>query len=146
MNASPVFDFSGYLGLLRQRGAQDAPWRNPAQSYADFLAAVAKHDIDAVTARMTDTYARRLNDGRARRGFERDFANWCAKYPRDLKVTGCRIDGDTAILETAGHAAGGRLAGSVTMVLNGGMWCVGAERWADDVEHVRIARLSPCLT
>ena len=96
MNASPVFDFSAYLGI-RQRGAQDAPWRNPAQAYGDFLAAVAKHDVDAVTARMTDAYARRLNDGRARRGFERDFTNWCAKYPIDLKVTGCRIDGDTAL-------------------------------------------------
>ena len=143
MNVSAAFDFDTYLGGRQRR---EAPWRNPAQSYADFLAAIAARDADAVIARMTDGYARRLNESRARRDFERAFAHWCEKYPRDLKVTGCRIDGDTATLETAGHAPGGRLAGRVSMVLNGGVWCVGAERWADDCAHLRIAGLTPCLT
>jgi hypothetical protein len=142
MNLSQALDFSAYLG----RRNDGMPWRNPAQAYADFLTAVARRDADSVIARMTDNYARRLNECRARRDFERDFSMWCEKYPRDLKVTGHRIDGDTATLETLGHGAGGMLAGRVTMVLNGGMWCVGAERWADDCEHLRIARLSPCLT
>ena len=143
MSVPATFEFSSYLG----RGRRDqAPWRNPAQAYQDFLAAVAQRDIDAVIARMTDAYARRLQASRARREFERDFACWCEKYPLDLRVTGCRVDGDSATLETSGHGATGRVAGRVSMVLNGGMWCVGAERWADDCEHLRIARLSPCLT
>ena len=117
---------------LTARHARDpqrvvVPWRNPAQAYGDFLAAVAKRDVDAVLARMTDNYARGLSHGRARREFPRDFAHWCDKYPRELKVVRCCIDGDTATLETSGQ--GDTLAGHVTMVLNGGMWCVGAERW-----------------
>jgi len=144
MNVSLAVDFGAYLG--RRHDRTETPWRNPAQAYTDFLAAVAKRDIDAVIARMTDSYAGRLSACRSRREFDRDFAIWCEKYPADLKVTGCRIDGDTATLETSGHGARGKLAGRVSMVLNGGIWCVGAERWADDTEHLRIARLSPCPT
>ena len=130
----PAFDSGAFWARAPQRAT---PWRNPAQAYGDFLAAVAKRDLDAVLARMTDSYARR--------GFERDFATWCENYPRDLRVTGCRIDGDRATLETAGRGSAGKVAGRVGMVLNGGMWCVGAECWADDGEHPRIARLSTCL-
>lgn len=142
MNESHAFDFKSIPG--RRMDSNVVPWRNPAQSYGDFLAAVAKRDFDAVIARMTDACARRLTSACARRGFERDFASWCEKYPRDLKVTACRVDGDTATLETSGHGPAGKVAGRVSMVLNGGMWCVGAERWADDCEHLRIARLLPC--
>jgi hypothetical protein len=142
MNASMAIDVTAYF--KQRQSAAEMPWRNPAQAYADFLAAIGKRDVDAVIARMTDTYAHRLSVGRARRGFERDFASWCEKYPRDLKVTACRIDGSSATLETAAHGLHGTLAGRVTMVLNGGIWCVGAERWVDDREDPRVARLSAC--
>jgi ketosteroid isomerase-like protein len=140
MNFSQAFDFSTLLDC--RNGS--TPWRNPSQAYADFRAAVARRDADAVIARMTDNYARDLHESRARRDFERDFARWCERYPRDWRVIACCVDGDTAMLETVAHAQGAELAGHVTMVLNGGMWCVGAEHWADNCEHLHLSRLSPC--
>src|SRR4051812_24630279 len=130
MNASLALHVTAYFE--RRRRHAEAPWRNPAQAYADFLAAIRKRDVDAVIARMTDTYAHRLNASRARRGFERAFASWCDKSPPDLAVTGYRIDGETATLDTTAQGPRGKLAGRVSMVLNGGIWCVGAELWADE--------------
>ena len=118
-------EFVTRLGRAPQRVV--VPWRNPAQAYGDFLAAVAKHDVDAVVARMTDAYARHLNHHRARGEFQRDFEQWCDKYPRELRVVGWRVDDDTATVKT--RDVDGMLQCCVTMELHEGMWCVGAERW-----------------
>ena len=99
----------------------------PEHSYAEFLAAVARRDFDAVLARLCARQADRLRACRARRGFEHHFEMWCRKYPRGLQVAACYVDGDTAILETS--AESGALAGRVTMVLDDDAWYVLNESW-----------------
>jgi ketosteroid isomerase-like protein len=122
----------------------DLAWQNPAQAYAEFLAAVGRRDANSVLARMSEDYSRKLRGYRSRHNFAQFFALWCENYPRHQDVVACFIDGDTAILETTNAGASGLLAGRVVMVLNEGRWRVGSEHCDDERIRIPTGRLSPC--
>ena|SRR5450432_1630615 len=135
------------LSLLARfyNATNDLAWQNPAQAYAAFLAAVARRDANAVLARMSEDYSRKLRGYRSRPDFARFFELWCENFPRHSEVVACFIDGDTATMETTSEDDGGSLAaGRVVMVLNDGRWRVASERCDNGRTRIPTGRLLPC--
>lgn len=114
----------------------------PAAAYAEFVAAVARRDVEAVLARMSDDYGKSLRLNRHSRSFATFFKLWCENYPQHVEVSACCVDGDSAILEIQVEHAGAALAGHVTLELEGHAWRVGSERCADGRTRIPTGRSS----
>jgi len=110
-----MIDLNAYnkLALIEQQSVETL--------YAEFLAAVARRDADAVLEYVGDTDARRVRAYRQRPGFDQYFERWCAKFPRDLRVVAVSVDSGTAVLEAASTTQS-HLGGRVALVLNDGAW------------------------
>ncbi|MDR3385690.1 MAG: hypothetical protein P4L92_01455 [Rudaea sp.] len=134
------------LSLLAHfyHATNDLDWQNPAQAYAEFLAAVARRNVNAVLARMSEDYSRKLRGYRSRHDFAQFFELWCADYPQHRQVVACCIDTDTAILETTHASDSGLAAGRVVMVLHDGRWRVGSEHCDNGRTRTHTGRVSPC--
>ena len=99
------------------------PPSDPVYVYRLYLAAIARRDIDAVLAAMTEENARCLQDLRARDDFEPLFDLWCESQSAPLVITASRIQGDRATVRTCS----GKTFTTVELHRVGPRWRIAAE-------------------
>ena len=61
--------------------------------------------------------------------FKKMFGLVQALQPKNIKITGGTMDGDTATLLATGKDESGTTNGTITMVKEGGAWKVKEEEW-----------------
>ena len=125
--------------MIGAAGGHDA-----VDAYEEFVAALARRDVDAVLGRLSENYGRGLRKSCGKMRFNALFELWCETYPRHLCVAACFVDGDTATMETQVEVDGAPLPGRVTLVHDGATWRVDSERCADGRTRIPVTRLSPC--
>lgn len=97
---------------------------DPEHAYRNYLAAIARHDIEAILEAMTEGHAQQLREMRRQRDFGPLFTLWCESQRDRLVITGCRIDADIATLTVRGRS----LRGRIDMLWFDGHWRIAGER------------------
>ncbi|PYQ53769.1 MAG: hypothetical protein DMF59_01005 [Acidobacteria bacterium] len=96
------------------------------KSYLAFVQNVQKGNMPAVLGGVTAERAKQMNDDP---DFKKLFPLMQMMEPKNIKVTGGAVDGDTATLTATGSSDGDPATGTVTMVREGGKWKVSKESW-----------------
>ena len=96
------------------------------KSYLAFVQNVQKGNMPAVMGGVTAERAKQMNDDP---DFKKLFPLMQMMEPKNIKVTGGAVDGDTATLTATGSSDGDPATGTITMVREGGKWKVSKESW-----------------
>jgi hypothetical protein len=96
---------------------------DPVRTYRSYLAAIARRDINAVLAAMTDEHARSLRELRAGDDFEPLFDLWCESQSVPVVIMASRIQGDGASLRTRI----GKALSTIELRRDGARWRIAAE-------------------
>jgi len=96
------------------------------KNYLAFVQNVQKGNMPAVLSSVSAERAKQMNDDP---DFKKLFPLMQMMEPKNIKVTGGAVDGDTATLTATGTSDGNPAAGTVTMVREGGKWKVSKESW-----------------
>jgi hypothetical protein len=109
--------------------AEFAGLEGPTAAYCEFLAAIARRDIDGTLVRMSEEYGRDLRAMRSEPNFSSFFDLWCGTYPESTKLISYTLGDNSAIFETEGFIEG--LAFATRVVLNrvGTTWYVSSENF-----------------
>ena len=97
----------------------------PAKAYAVYSKALAAGDMAGVKRGVTADRAKEMDSA----DFKKMFGLIQALQPKNVKITGGAIDGDTATLLATGKDESGPTNGTITMVKEGGAWKVKQEEW-----------------
>ena len=97
----------------------------PAKAYAVYSKALAAGDIAGVKRGVTADRVKEMDSP----DFKKMFGLVQALQPKNIKITGGTIDGDTATLLATGKDESGTTNGTITMVKEGGAWKVKEEEW-----------------
>jgi len=97
------------------------------KSYLAFVQSVQKGNMPAVLSGVSAERARQMNDDP---DFKKLFPLMQMMEPKNIKVTGGAVDGDSATLTATGTSDGAPAAGTITMVREGGKWKVSKESWS----------------
>jgi len=97
----------------------------PAKAYAVYSKALAAGDMAGVKRGVTADRAKEMDSA----DFKKMFGLIQALQPKNVKITGGAIDGDTATLLATGKDESGPTTGTITMVKEGGAWKVKQEEW-----------------
>jgi hypothetical protein len=95
------------------------------KSYLAFTKSVTAGDMAAVRSGVSSERAKEMNTP----DFKEMFPLMQAMEPKNIKVTGGAVDGDTATLTATGTSDGDPAMGTITMVREGGKWKVAKESW-----------------
>ena len=87
--------------------------------------ALAAGDIAGVKRGVTADRVKEMDSP----DFKKMFGLVQALQPKNIKITGGTIDGDTATLLATGKDESGTTNGTITMVKEGGAWKVKEEEW-----------------
>ena len=96
------------------------------KTYLAFAKSVAAGDMNALRNGASAERAAQMNTP----DFKEMFPLIQAMEPKDIKVTGGAVDGDTATLTATGVTDGDKATGTITMVREGGKWKVSKESWS----------------
>lgn len=98
----------------------------PAKAYAAYAKSVSSGNFAAVKKAVA---AERLKQMERDPDFEKMFPLIQAMQPKNIKITGGAIDGDTATLIATGSSDGDPANGIITMKREAGSWKVDNESW-----------------
>jgi hypothetical protein len=96
------------------------------KTYLAFTKSIAAGDMKAVRNGVSAERAAQMNTP----DFKEMFPLIQAMQPKNIKVTGGAIDGDTATLTATGNQDGDKATGTISMVREGGTWKVAKESWS----------------
>lgn len=96
------------------------------KAYVAFAKSLSSGDIAAVKNGASAEQAKQMNDDP---DFKKMFPLLQAMAPKNIKITGGAVDGDTATLLTTGSSDGDPATGTITMRREGGKWKVHRESW-----------------
>ncbi|HEX9407115.1 MAG TPA: hypothetical protein VF975_07345 [Thermoanaerobaculia bacterium] len=100
------------------------------KTYLAFSKSVVAGDMAAVRNGVSAERAAQMNSP----DFKEMFPLMQAMEPKDIKVTGGAVDGDTATLIATGTSDGDKASGTISMVREGGKWKVAKESWSSKHE------------
>jgi hypothetical protein len=100
------------------------------KAYLAFTRSTAAGDMNAVRNGVSAERAAQMNTP----DFKEMFPLIQAMEPKDIKVTGGAVDGDTATLIATGTTDGDKANGTISMVREGGKWKVAKESWSSKHE------------
>ncbi len=100
------------------------------RTYLAFTKSIVAGDMNAVRSGVSAERAAQMNTP----DFKEMFPMLQAMEPKDIKVTGGAVDGDTATLTATGKTDGDKAAGTISMVREGGKWKVAKESWSSKHE------------
>jgi hypothetical protein len=100
------------------------------KAYLAFTRSTAAGDMNAVRNGASAERAAQMNTP----DFKEMFPLIQAMEPKDIKVTGGAVDGDTATLIASGTTDGDKANGTISMVREGGKWKVAKESWSSKHE------------
>jgi hypothetical protein len=95
------------------------------KTYLAFTKSVAAGDMKAVREGVSAERAAQMNTP----DFKEMFPMIQAMQPKNIKVTGGAVDGDSATLTATGNQDGDKATGTIAMVREGGKWKVAKESW-----------------
>jgi hypothetical protein len=96
------------------------------KTYLAFTKSIAAGDMKAVRNGVSAERAAQMNTP----DFKEMFPLIQAMQPKNIKVTGGAVDGDTATLTATGNQDGDKATGTISMVREGGNWKVSKESWS----------------
>jgi hypothetical protein len=96
------------------------------KTYLAFTKSIAAGDMKAVRNGVSAERAAQMNTP----DFKEMFPLIQAMQPKNIKVTGGAVDGDTATLNATGNQDGDKATGTISMVREGGKWKVAKESWS----------------
>ena len=96
------------------------------KTYLAFTKSIAAGDMNAVKNGVSAERAAQMNTP----DFKEMFPLIQAMQPKDIKVTGGAVDGDSATLNATGVSDGDKATGTISMVREGGKWKVAKESWS----------------
>jgi hypothetical protein len=102
----------------------------PAKAYERHRKAVAAGDLKAVKASVSAARAKEMDTP----DFKQMFPLMQEMQPKNVKITGGSVDGDTATLLTTAKDGKEVSTGTITLVREGGAWKVEKESWKSRVE------------
>jgi hypothetical protein len=100
------------------------------KTYLAFTKIIAAGDMNAVRGGVSAERAAQMNTP----DFKEMFPLLQAMVPKDIKITGGAVDGDTATLTATGKSDGDKATGIISMVREGGKWKVAKESWSSKHE------------
>jgi len=96
------------------------------KTYLAFSKSIVAGDMNAVRSGVSAERAAQMNTP----DFKEMFPLVQAMEPKNIKITGGAVDGDTATLIATGTSDGDKAAGTISMVREGGKWKVSKESWS----------------
>jgi hypothetical protein len=102
----------------------------PAKAYARHRKAVAAGDLKALKATVSTARAKEMDTP----DFKQMFPLIQQMQPKNVKITGGSVDGETATLLATAKDGKEVSTGSITMVREGGAWKVEKESWKSKLE------------
>jgi len=97
----------------------------PAKAYAAFSKAVAAGDLKGIRKGASAERAKQMDDPE----FKQMLPMIQAMQPKNVKITGGAIDGDTATLQATAKDGKETSTGTISMIREGGAWKVEKESW-----------------
>jgi hypothetical protein len=97
----------------------------PGKAYAAYLKVLTAGDIPALRKSLAASRAKDIDDP----DFKKMFPMIQAMQPKNIKVTGGAVDGDSATLLATAKDGQETSTGTVNMVREGGAWKVEKESW-----------------
>jgi hypothetical protein len=98
---------------------------DPGKAYAAYLKVFTAGDVPALKKAVSGDRAKEMDS----KEFKEFFPVMQAMQPKNIKVTGGAIDGETATLLASAKNGDEVSNGTVTMVREGGVWKVQKESW-----------------
>jgi len=103
---------------------------DPGKAYDAYRAILVKGDIAGIKKAVAAERAKQVDDP----DFKKMLPMIQAMEPKNVKITGGAIDGNTATLKAAAKDGKETSKGTITMVLEGGVWKVKEESWESKSE------------
>jgi hypothetical protein len=103
---------------------------DPGKAYAAYLKVFTAGDVPALKKAVSGDRAKQMES----KEFKEFFPVMQAMQPKNIKVTGGAIDGETATLLASAKNGDEVSNGTVTMVREGGVWKVQMESWKSKSE------------
>ena len=100
------------------------------KTYLAFTKSIVAGDMNAVRGGVSAERAAQMNTP----DFKEMFPMLQAMEPKNIKITGGAVDGDTATLTATGLMDTDKAAGTISMVREGGKWKVAKESWSSKHE------------
>ena len=97
----------------------------PAKAYAAYSKAIASGDLAALKKLVSKERASQMDS----KEFKEMFGLIQAMQPKNVKVTGGSVDGETATLLATAKEGNDTSNGTITMVREGGAWKVQKDSW-----------------
>lgn len=99
---------------------------DPAKAYHEYRKAMKSGDLAALRKAIVPEMAKKMDEP----DFKEMFPLMQELQPKDVKITGGAVDGDTATLTAETKDAGNELTyGTIAMVREGGRWLLKKESW-----------------
>lgn len=102
----------------------------PAKAYAVYAKALSRGDVAGVKRGVAAERASQMES----KEFKEMFSLIQAMQPKNVKITGGAVDGDTATLLATAKDGKETSTGTITMVREGGAWKVQQESWKSKSE------------
>jgi hypothetical protein len=103
---------------------------DPGKAYAAYLKVFTAGDVPALKKAVSADRAKEMDS----KEFKEFFPAIQAMQPKNIKVTGGAIDGDTATLLASAKNGNEVSTGTITMIREGGAWKVQKESWKSKSE------------
>lgn len=98
---------------------------DPGKAYAAYLKVIASGDFAALRKSVSANRAKSMDDP----DFKKMFPVIQAMQPKNIKITGGAVDGESATLIASSKDGGETSNGTINMVREGGAWKVEKESW-----------------
>ena len=103
---------------------------DPGKAYDSYRATLVKGDLAGIKKAVAADRAKQVDDP----DFKKMLPMIQAMEPKNVKITGGAIDGNTATLNATAKDGKETSKGTITMVLEGGVWKVKDESWESKSE------------